>query len=330
MKVLVLGAGGAAGVNFSRCAIEAGHKVIGCDTDPVALQAARCQERELVEANRSPDALNVIIEKYGVDFVHAQPDPEVQWLAANQHLLNAQTMLPDRATLFIAADKYRTAQVAGADAPASLPITSETDLAEAIDTLGGDCWLRQRSGAGSAGALPVSDPEIARAWIKHHYRYGVADSEWVLAKLLPGKDLSWTGVFRDGVMMGYAMKERVRGLGAGRSPARVSSTASLQKTIWRLDVEHVCERVIAALPGPANGVLMMDLREDENGYPKLTEINAGRFGTTSLFWHAAGGNLVQIYLEASRGEAMTPLLRVCRVGFAWYRDTDVGPRLVEV
>ena len=112
--------------------------------------------------------MNDLIDKYDVGFVHAQPDPEVRYLSQVAHELNAPTMLANRAALFIAQDKYRTAIVAGQDAPETRLVSDGQPIGELIDELGGDCWLRLRTGAGSSGALPVSDANIAQAWIDHH------------------------------------------------------------------------------------------------------------------------------------------------------------------
>lgn len=330
MRVLLLGAGGPAGVNFARTAYDAGHETIACDVDPVMLQLARGRHRELIRRERSATEINALIHRYQVDVVHAQPDAEVRWLSANAHLLNAPTLLPNRAALFICADKYRLAQVAGPDAPASSPITnSENELEPLIDGLGGDCWLRLRRGAGSAGALPVQDAEIARAWVRHHRQYGILDEDWMLAERLPGKDLSWTGVYQDGKLLGYGMKERLRLLGADRSPAKVASTATLQVTIDRQDLHEMAQRVVGALQGTANGIFMIDAREDKAGRPKATEVNAGRFGTTSAHWHAAGCSLVNVYLFAAAGRTVSGQT-TCRPGVAWAREMDAGTRVVEL
>jgi len=323
MMILVLGAGGPAGINFTKAAYECGHETVACDVDPVMLQLARGRHRELVRRDRTATEINQLIHKYDVSFVHAQPDAEVKWLSANAHLLNAPTLLPGRAALFICADKYRTAQVAGPDAPATLPVSDESELERAIEDLGGDCWMRLRTGAGSSGALPVSDVEIARAWMRHHRQFGVVDDEWVLAERLPGKDLSWTGVFKDGELVACGMKERLRLLGADRSPAKIASTATLQVTVDRRDLHDTALRVIGALQGVPNGVFMVDAREDSTGTPKVTEINCGRFGTTSFHWHFAGLNLVGSYIDAGTGRPGSEK-RKCEPGVAWAREMDAG------
>ena len=323
MMILVLGGGGPAGINFTKAAYECGHETVACDVDPVMLQLARGRHRELVRKDRTATEINQLIHKYDVKFVHAQPDAEVRWLSANQHLLNAPTLLPNRAALFICADKYRTAQVAGLDAPATLPLSDESELERAIEDLGGDCWMRLRSGAGSAGALPVSDAEIARAWMRHHRQFGVMDDEWMISERLPGKDLSWTGVFKDGQLVAYGMKERLRLLGADRSPAKIASTATLQVTVDRKDLHDLAQRVVGALQGVSNGVYMVDAREDSAGQPRVTEVNCGRFGTTSMHWHWARCNLVGAYIHYGLGREELPVGK-CEPDVAWAREMDAG------
>lgn len=328
MRVLLLGSGGTAGVNFASAIYNYGLETIAVDVDPVMIQLARGRHRELVDRDRPAAVINELIDRYEVDMVHAQPDPEVRWLSANAHLLDAHTLLPGRAALFICADKYRTAQVAGPDAPATIPISDESDLERGINDLGGDCWMRLRSGAGSAGALPVRDADIARAWLRHHRQLGVADDEWMISERLPGRDLSWTGVFADGELVAHGMKERLRLLGADRSPARVSSTATVQVTVDRRDVHDTALRVIDRLQGEANGVFMLDLREDHTGTPRVTEINAGRFGSSSpVHWHVAGCNLAALYCYAATGRHVDTG-GSCEPGVAWARDIDTGGRKV--
>ena len=329
MMILVLGAAGPAGINFCQSAYECGHEAVACDTDPVMLQLARGRHRELVRPDRTATEINALIHKYGVGFIHAQPDAEVRWLSANAHLLNAPVLLPGRAALFLAADKWRTAQVAGPDAPASLPLTDENELEQAIEWLDGDCWMRLRSGAGSFGALPVSDAEIARAWMRHHRTLGVSDEDWMIAERLPGKDLSWTGIYRDGELIAHGMKERLRLLGAKRSPAKIASTASLQVTVERRDVHETSQRLVRALQGVPHGIYMVDLREDQDGVPKVTEANLGRFGTTSAHWHSAGCNLVGAYIHAGLGREQDAGQK-CEPGVAWAREMDAGARVVKL
>jgi hypothetical protein len=189
--------------------------------------------------------------------------------------------------------------------------------------------MRLRRGAGSCGALPVTDAEIARAWMRHWRQFDVSDQDWMLQERLSGKDLSWTGVYKDGQLVAYGMKERLRLLGADRSPAKIASTATLQVTVDRKDLHDTAQRVIGALQGTPNGVFMCDMRENSVGQPKLTEINAGRFGTTSMHWHFARCSLVGAYIHAGLGREELPLQK-CEPGVAWAREMDAGAMKVEL
>ena len=53
----------------------------------------------------------------------------------------------------------------------------------------------------------------------------------------------------------------------------------------------------------ATGVFCVDLKEDEAGRPLVTEINAGRFFTTSNFLAEAGANMPYSYVELALGGA---------------------------
>ena len=125
-------------------------------------------------------------------------------------------------------------------------------------------------------------------------------------------------------------KERVEPMGASRHPANVASTACVQTIVARPDVNGRCEEAVRRLDPDADGVWMFDLRENAQGVPLVTECNVGRFGTTSLFWKAAGGNL-PLMLVSSLDP--WPLARAvpdrdcCRVGATWLRTADAEPML---
>ena len=77
------------------------------------------------------------------------------------------------------------------------------------------------------------------------------------------------------------------------------------------------------------GVYCVDMKESEEGVPKVTEINAGRFFTTSNFFAAAGLNMPDIYVQCAMGghperTASSPL----PPGLHWVRMMDMGYALV--
>lgn len=334
MRVLVLGAGGSAGYNFIEAIRPdvADHTIVGTDVDAASLTLAPCTTKRLATHIGDParyDEIVDIIETHDIDVVHAQPDIEVEWLATHQHDLPARTLVPDVETVRICQDKLTTAQILGELAPRSYNVS-----AGAFErALHGEAWMRLRRGAGSMGALPVRDWNMIEAWLAHWQRdRGYFADEWMLAELLPGRDLSWTGIYHDATLVASACKERVALMGAHCHPANIASTATVQTIVARPDVNEICEEAVRRLDPDARGVWMVDLRENADGEPKVTEVNCGRFGTTSLFWAHAGGNLPLAYLHLASGRGYrddTPPLRdACQLGATWVRKADMGYALV--
>ena len=319
-RVLLLGAGGPAGENFCRAVQLAGHLVVGVDPDPWA--------RALCAADwTEPEARDQFSH---CDFVHAQPDEEVLRLALMRREgggpTGCMTLLPEALAIDTAQDKLTCAGAIGDLAPPSMALWSEGDVAEAIKRFGWPIWVRARKGAGSLAALPVESVEIGVAWVNFWKRRGVA---LMASPYLPGRNLSWTGVYDDGELVASAAKERLQLLGAERSPSGTSSTARVQQIVHRPDVNSIARQAVEALCERPRGVFMVDLREDVSGLPLVTEINAGRFGTTSLFFAQAGGNLPAVLVALATG-ADPPCEGedVCEIGAVQVRNTDMGSRVL--
>ncbi len=86
-----------------------------------------------------------------------------------------------------------------------------------------------------------------------------------------------------------------------------------------------------ALDDRPNGVYFVDLKEDGAGRPCVTEINAGRCGTTVHFYTEAGFNFPWLLCRLAAGEAVAPLAdphRAVELDLYWVRTLDCGPVLV--
>jgi len=315
-RVLLLGAGGPAGENFTQCCHMAGHVVAGVDPDPWARALSSADWTE----PRADD------QDHHCDFAHAQPDEEVLRLATDPSA--CATLLPDAETIEVCQDKLVTATRIGDLAPESVAIWEPEDVEAAFSAWGWPIWFRARKGAGSYAALPVEGIDIGIAWLRFWSRRGV---RLMASRYLPGANLSWTGVYsRGGELVASATKERIELLGASRAPSGVSSTARVQKIVYRPDVAAFAKQAVEALTPNPRGVFMVDLSEDADGRPFVTEINAGRFGTTSLFFAETGGNLPAVLVALGTGE--DPPCEgddVCEIGAVQVRNTDMGSRVLD-
>jgi carbamoyl-phosphate synthase large subunit len=81
------------------------------------------------------DAINAIIKKEEIDFLHIQPDVEVEFLAKNSEKIQTKTRLPEAQTVDICQDKMLFNQLLKENnirVPESYIINNEVDLENAI------------------------------------------------------------------------------------------------------------------------------------------------------------------------------------------------------
>jgi carbamoyl-phosphate synthase large subunit len=339
-RILVTGAGGSAASNFVasiRLAPEPFY-VAGADTSRYHLELAPVDARYLlprVDDAAYLDGLNRLVERERIDFLHAQADPEVAFLAANRAAIAAPTFLPDAATVALCQDKAAFADAlaaAGAACPEHVHPQSEPELADAAAALlerHERAWIRAIRGAGARAALPVRKPEQAVAWVRYWSDMrGLPVSDFMISEFLPGREFAYQSLWRDGEPVASQTRERVEYLFGALVPSGQTSTPSVARTVRRPDVAQVAADAVRAIDRDATGVFCVDLKEDADGRAVVTEINAGRFFTTSNFFAAAGLNMPYDYLRLASGEDVEPRIEPLEEGLYWVRMVDMGYRLV--
>jgi carbamoyl-phosphate synthase large subunit len=341
-RILVTGAGGSAGINFVASLRMAGEDsyIVGTDTNRWHLELPDINARYVVPrcTDRSYlTKLNQIIEKEHIEFVHAQPDVEVKVLSDNREAVHARTFLPDRETIETCQDKMRSNKVLEGNnipVPGSKRIDSAEDLAEAFKTLrksNGKLWLRALKGAGSRASLPIIAEEQGRFWIEYWRQMkNLGYGDFMVSEFLPGKEYAFQSVWKDGQLITSAARERLEYIFGELTPSGQSSSPSVARVVHRDDINEIATRAITAIDKKISGVFCVDLKENEEGIPCVTEINAGRFFTTSNFFSALGVNMPYIYVKLAFAEEIpaVPSYNAVPEGFYWIRQMDKGPILV--
>jgi glutathione synthase/RimK-type ligase-like ATP-grasp enzyme len=337
-RVLVTGAGGSAAANFVqslRAAPEPFH-VVGTDVRREHLELADLDARYLLP--RADDAayideLNAVVEAEKVEVVHPQPDPEV-WLLAGRGLeVWARTFLPSAETIALCQDKAAcAARLEDADIP--VPQTGHGDVHDAAAEIlakHGKAWVRATRGAGARASLPVTTVEQAVAWAQYWVETrGLVYEDFMVGEFLPGREFAFQSIWRRGELVTSQGRERLEYLYGHLTPSGQTSTPSVAKTIQRDDVNEIAASAVRAVDPDANGVFCVDLKEDAEGTPRVTEINAGRFFTTSNFLTAAGANMPYLYVRLAYGEDVNglPPFDAVEEGLYWVRMVDMGYKLV--
>ena len=341
-RILVTGAGGAAAANFVhslRLAPEPFH-VVGTDTSEYHLELAPVDARYLLPRAEDPgylDELNAVVDAEGAEVVHPQPEQEVLLLAQQRGSVGAATFLPSAEAVAICQDKATFAarmESAGLPTPRFARPKDEASLREATASILEDreqAWVRAVRGAGARASLPVSSPDQAAAWVRYwSERRGLAFEDFMVSEFLPGREFAFQSVWQGGQLVTSAARERLEYVFGHLMPSGQSSSPSVARTVHREDVNELASRAVTAVDPEATGVFCVDLKEDEGGRPLVTEINAGRFFTTSNFLAEAGANMPYSYVRLALGEPLNGLPRFDAVDadLYWVRMIDMGFKLV--
>jgi len=342
-KILITGAGGSAAYNFNDALkLAGGHHVIGADMKPYHLELIDVEKRYIVPGVSDPtyvDAMNRVIEKEQIEFLHPQPDPEVAWLARNRDKLKVKTFLPAAEDIELCHDKMafqERMRENGVSVPDTVRIDSKDDLKRALDELlkiQPKLWLRASRGAGSRASLPISSFYQGDAWIDYWRNFrGIDYGDFMASEFLPGHEFAWQSLWWEGELVTGQARERLEYIFGALTPSGQTSSPSVAKTVNRKDVNDICQAAVKAVNKKPHGVYCVDLKEDANGVPKVTEINIGRFFTTSNFFAHAGLNMPAMYIElamtgklANKPQQLNPL----EDDLYWVRMIDMGFKLVK-
>jgi hypothetical protein len=342
VSVLLTGAGGSACANVVDALrlAERGYRLVGADISPVKLHLSTADERLIIPRAGSDgygDALRTVVGEHHIAVIHPQPDPDVPGIGAIRNdLAGAATFLPSQATLELVADKSactRTMAAAAVDVPESSAIASLDAVDQVVSGLRARhdrVWIRARVGAGARASLPVRTAAQALAWMQWWIdERGMQASDFMASEMLPGREFAYQSVWQDGELVAGQARERVEYLYGHLTPSGQTSTPSVARTVREPHVDDLAQRAVRAVDASPQGVYCVDIKEDASGIPRVTEINAGRFFTTSNFFAHAGLNMPDMLVRCALGEhpehrGSSPL----EPDLYWIRMVDMGYRLV--
>jgi predicted ATP-grasp superfamily ATP-dependent carboligase len=341
-RVLVTGAGGSAAANFVHSLRLAGEPfyVVGTDASRYHLELADVDARYLlprVDDDEYLPSLNALVETEEIELVHAQPDPEVLFLARFRDDVSARTYLPSTEAIELCQDKLglverlREADLPVPECHGARSAESLRESTKAILESHERVWVRARRGAGARASLPVTTADQAVAWARWWIEVrGLVWDDFMVTEFLPGRELGWQGLWRDGELVTSQARERLEYVFGNLVPSGQTSSPSVARTVHRSDVNELAIATVRAVDAHATGVFGVDLKENAKGIPLVTEINAGRFFTTSNFLAAAGVNIPSLYVKLAYGEQLPDVAPVNAApdGLLWIRAIDMGYTLV--
>jgi glutathione synthase/RimK-type ligase-like ATP-grasp enzyme len=314
-RVLIIGAGTGPGNNLIR-SLRAGDPslgIIGCHDNRFALKQSAADRNYLTSRSLDPsllDELGHIVEVESIALVMPTTDRDVKVLATFRERIPAHLFLPRLEVIELCQDKYALTEFLRArdlPAPKTYAVSSLGEIEALFARLSPHTrvWCRLRRGQGALGAVLVTSPEQARTWIRFwEERRGDPPSAFTLSEYLPGRDIAAQTLWQEGRLVLVKTYERLTYLGAG-DPMGASSIAALAKTVIEPRIAETCARALRAIDPAASGVFVFDFKENVNGVPCITEINAGRFGmSTNIFDLPGKHNMAVTYVKLALAEAV--------------------------
>jgi len=334
IRVLVTSAGGSPAVNFTRSLAMSpeDYYIIGVDANKFSLERAEVNERHLVPASQDRDYVPVlqdIIRETHADLLHVQHSREVPVISKHRDKLGVKTFLPKHESVMICDNKMASFSCwkgAGLTVPETIMLNTKPDVDMAFRELGSKVWLRAITGSGGAGATPATDPEWAKVWVELHNGWG----RFSAAKVLDAKSVIWQSIWKNGELAVAQSRQRLYWEFGSKFLSGVSGVTGAGQLVTDDRVSDIAKRAVLAIDDRPNGIWGVDLTYDEYGVPNPTEINAGRFFTTHLFFTEAGLNMPHIFVKLALGDKVPNIDKrdsPLPAGAIWIRGVDFLPVL---
>jgi carbamoyl-phosphate synthase large subunit len=336
-RIHIGGAGGAPSNNVIRSLRDSarGHYLIGASSVPSDLLLADVDEKYVVPNATEPAYRSTILDllaRTRPSLMHVQSDYEVRvvsQLRSEIQALGVRLFLPSPETVENCVDKeksYRIWAAAGLRVPRTILLETPEDLKRAFSVLGTRIWIRATEGGGGRGALPTASFDFGRAWIDEYRGWGC----FTAAELLTDRSVTWQSIWYEGSLVVAQARRRHRWNYGNRTLSGVTGITGVGETCSDEDVTRVALDAIAAIDARPHGVFCVDMTYDRSGAPNPTEINIGRFFTTSYFFTKAGLNFPEIYCDLAlegRFPSLSRTINPLPDGLVWIRGMDVAPVL---
>ena len=313
-------------MNFVRAALAADHTVVPADTDGFRLGAWFGGGTVIPPGPLDFNWLQETVEHFDVDVVHSQPEGYVLDLATEPPVF-ARHLLPPERDVMLCQDKWETAIAWRREGIRNdwveRDIRDQSDVVAAAARCGLPFWLRASHGAGARGATEVHSVAMGVHWIKYWQERNI-DMDFIAEGFLPGRDFAWTSIWHRGRLICSTARERLQYLYPHLAPSGRTGTPVVARVTHSEAVNVMATEAVLAISDAPHGIYCVDLREDAEGTPRPTEINCGRFFTTSFHTAAMGVNFPDIYIRLAMGGDVPdmPEYNALPDGAAWVRHID--------
>jgi carbamoyl-phosphate synthase large subunit len=151
--------------------------------------------------------------------------------------------------------------------------------------------------------------------------------------------MGFHSLWKDGELVTSMARERIEYIYPYLAPSGIMGTPAVQKTVHDKAVNKIGTEAVLAIDSNFNGIACVDLKENADGVPCVTEINPGRMFTTSFFFSYASkvlrkdyyANIPYLYAKLAFKESVPDMQKydILPENVYWIRHMDAPAKLVK-
>ncbi len=340
MNILVLGAGGNAGINFIKCLKLHSRQDItvhGADMNKYYRLAGNADFWASI--NYKDDATKILsiqeyVDKHNIAMIHGQPDAEVRFLLSYKEEFRRKIFNHSLTTFDKFSDKLACQKAWGHEFNFQVYSLNEVNekpwlFLEMREAGAGKVWFRAIQGAGSRAALPVTGVHQAMQWANYWVEEkNMVYSNFMLCPHLPGKEYAVQTFWYDGVLMHSQARERLVPFFGALMPSGQTSTPAVAKTVSDRKVYDAAYKAIKIIDPSPHGIYCVDMKTSHDDRIIPTEVNYGRFFTTCDFFAVLGVNTPRAYVNSHVYGVRETKVECVEDEYFWIRGLDKEPRII--
>jgi len=345
MNILISGVGGPTPRSFVRALRNFGtygsYEFVATDCDRFAFglyQKEVYSRSFLIPKATAPEywpTIETLVRNEKVDFAVVLPEVEVfEWAKRAEHNpLPCRALIPD---VRIARELIDKAAMTKHLEPSGLvPKSFVIHRDEVAETFKSEIpfpyWIRSSTGSSGLGSLKVKSTDDLRNWITINPDV----DKFLGSEFLPGRNLACKLLYYEGELVRSAVGERVNYIMAKVAPSGITGNTSFGRLLNAPDVFEVARKAMDILfhetGAKRHGFFTVDLKEDKEGAPKVTEINIRHVAFTQCF-AAAGANFAEDTIRLLDNDPAfdrTFKLYEFEPGLIFLRDVDELPIVMQ-
>jgi hypothetical protein len=278
-------------------------KIYGTDicTNPYAIYEGLYDKIYRVPYVNNPEyyaTLKTIVLENNFDGAIIVPELEVLYWSDKMFFCPVATPPPKFSQIAISKQKVNECLDGSKMVPWSIQASRNNLLEETtIPPFGFPCWVRDASEgttSGKGALLAQSQPEL-KAWAVLNNNMNL----FMISEFLPGRNFTCHLLYRRGDLLKIACYERLEYFMSRTSISGITGNICRGRLINHPSIVNTSiqgiESILRITNETMHGIVAVDMREDKNGVPKITEINLRHVAATQAF-ALAGFNIAEDHM----------------------------------